>query len=208
MTTLFEASWSRCWRGLGAAGDNRALMQSLHAAYDAPPRRYHTREHLGECLALFDRHRALAGQPDEVEMALWFHDAVYDLRARDNEERSADWARRELRQAGVAPERVARVAALILATRHAAPPAGDDAALTVDIDLAILGAERRRFEAYEAQVRAEYRWVPGPLFRRTRREVLAAFLARAPLYRTPALREAFEERAQENLARALRQLER
>jgi predicted metal-dependent HD superfamily phosphohydrolase len=181
-------------------------MRRLVAAYDEPQRKYHTRQHLSECLTLLDRHLELAKEPAEVEIALWFHDGVYDVRARDNESRSAEWAERELRLAGVAPERVARVGELILATRHSTPPRGRDEMLVVDIDLAILGAPRARFDEYEAQIRAKYSWVPGFIFRRKRREVLSGFLSRNPIYNTPALRETLEARARDNLTHALQRL--
>lgn len=197
---LLQASWRACWQALGAAGDGEALRQRLLAAWNEPQRKYHTRQHLGECLALFERCRPLAQQPAEVEMALWFHDAVYDLRGKDNEARSAAWAQAELQAAGVAPAAIGRIVAHIMATRHAALPVGTDQQLLVDIDLAILGAPRARFIEYEELVRAEYAWVPSWLFRRKRREILQQFLARRPLYHTPLLREEREQQARENLA--------
>lgn len=199
-----EASWHRCWTGLQARGDGAALRQALLAAYAEPQRKYHTLQHLHECLALFDQHRDLAVEPAEVEIALWFHDAIYAVRASDNEARSADWAEAELRQAGVPEPRIARVRSHILATRHSALPEGSDQALLVDIDLSILGAPRPRFEEYELQVREEYRWVPGFLFQLKRKQILAQFLARDALFVTPALRNALEARARENLANSLR----
>jgi predicted metal-dependent HD superfamily phosphohydrolase len=63
-----------------------------------------------------------------------------------------------------------------------------------------------RYAEYERQVRAEYRWVPGFLYRRGRRRVLADFAARRPLYRTPALRAALEAQAAVNLAGSLARL--
>ncbi|MFN3987099.1 MAG: N-methyl-D-aspartate receptor NMDAR2C subunit [Rhodocyclaceae bacterium] len=199
-------AWSACWPGLGAQGDGQGVMTALVAAYDEPQRKYHTRQHLRECLAWFERCRDLAERPAEVAMALWFHDAVYAPRAGDNEARSADWAARTLTAAGVAPEAVARVVAHIMATCHAALPQGPDQALLVDIDLSILGAARVRFDEYEQQVRAEYAWVPGFVYRRKRREVLAGFQARTPIYQTPRLHDALEHRAHENLAHSLRLL--
>ncbi|MCB0087254.1 MAG: hypothetical protein KDE54_05020, partial [Caldilineaceae bacterium] len=98
---------------------------------------------------------------------------------------------------------IGRVKEHILATRHATPPQGQDQALLVDIDLAILGAESERFEEYEAQIRAEYSDVPSPLFRRKRRQILEGFLARSSIYATPELRQRFEERARQNIARAI-----
>ncbi len=195
-----QASWTRCWPTLGAAGDGLVLMDRLLAAWAEPQRRYHTLQHLGECLALFDRYRQLAEQPAEVELALWFHDAVYDVRGKDNEARSAAWAQADLKAAGVGAAAIARIAGHIMATCHAALPVGMDQQLLVDIDLSILGAPKPRFLAYEEQVRAEYAWVPGFLFRRKRREILKEFLARQPIYNTPSIREELESRARENLA--------
>jgi predicted metal-dependent HD superfamily phosphohydrolase len=180
------------------------VKQALLAAWAEPQRKYHTLQHLSECLALFEQYRELAVEPAEVEVALWFHDAIYAVRASDNEARSADWAEAELRRASVPEPRIARVRSHILATRHSALPEGSDQALLVDIDLSILGAPRPRFEEYERQVRDEYRWVPGFLFQLKRKQILAQFLARDALFNTPAIRHALEAAARENLVDSLR----
>ena len=175
----------------------------LVSRYAEPHRRYHTLQHLAECLALFERHRELAQRPGEVALALWFHDAVYELRGHDNEAGSAAWAARALAGAGADAAVAGRVDALVLATRHDAVPDSPDARLLVDIDLAILGAAPARFDAYERQIRDEYAFVPGPLFRAKRAEILRAFAARPALYATPALRGLLEAPARANLARAI-----
>ena len=203
---MLQISWKRCWSELNAQGDGRALMQKLVSAYEEPQRKYHTVQHLSECISLLSRNLHLAIEPGEVEMALWFHDAFYNVRAHDNEERSADWAGDALSGAGVEAERIERVRRLILATRHAALPEGHDQMLLVDIDLSILGACRVRFDEYESQVREEYAWVPESIFRQKRAEMLAEFLARQPLYNTPQLREPLERQARENLAYSISQL--
>ncbi|WP_411833429.1 N-methyl-D-aspartate receptor NMDAR2C subunit [Pseudoxanthomonas mexicana] len=196
-------SWQRAWPGLGAAGDGEALRRELLARHAEPQRHYHTLQHLEECLGHFEAARALAQRPHEVEMALWFHDAIYDVRAGDNERRSADWARQALTAAGVAADSVDRIDDLIMATRHDAAPADADARLLVDIDLSILGAPRPRFDEYERQIRQEYAFVPRWLFRRKRRAILRGFLERPVLYSTPHFREALESRARENLRVAI-----
>jgi predicted metal-dependent HD superfamily phosphohydrolase len=200
-----RSSWSRCWSGLGAL-DGQQRMNDLIAAYDESHRKYHTVQHLGECLTLFDRYRHLAIEPHEVELALWFHDAIYSVRAGGNEEKSAKWAATSMREVGIAEVSIERVHGHILATRHAALPDGQDQTLLVDIDLSILGAIPVRFDEYEAQVRAEYRWVPDLMFKPKRREILQEFLARPSIYGTPAIASELEARARENLARSLRAL--
>lgn len=198
---LFSTSWQRAWSGIGAAGEGDALFAQLMAAYAEPQRHYHTQQHLGECLSVFDGARALAGHPDEVELALWFHDAIYDVKGHQNEQRSADWARDALRDAGVSTDAAQRVHDLIMATRHTAVPSGRDEQLLVDIDLSILGAERARFDEYEQQIRKEYAYVPGFLFRRKRREILKGFLDRSAIYSTPHFHDMLEARARDNLRR-------
>ena len=202
-----EALLSRSWQRACATLDLRApdgLMQRLLTAWAEPQRHYHTTQHLCECLALLEPALDLATHPGEVELALWFHDAVYDPKGKDNEARSADWATQSLAQAGADAAVQQRVRALIMATAHDAEPTDPDARMLVDIDLAILGAEPVRFAEYDTQVRAEYRWVPGLIYRGKRRAVLAGFLARPAIYGTERFRALFEARARENLIRSTR----
>ena len=202
--------WRGTWRTLGASRVDEAALRDLLARYAEPQRHYHTMQHLTECFAQWDLVRAEAEHPGEVELALWYHDAVYDARRSDNEARSAELAREAVVAAGLpagAGADVAdRVTTLILETRHLAPPTIPDAACLVDVDLAILAAPAARFDEYETQVRAEYAWVPAPLYRRKRREVLTALLARPHLYATLHFRRVAEGPARENLRRSLARL--
>jgi predicted metal-dependent HD superfamily phosphohydrolase len=198
---LFLTSWQRAWTGIGAMGESAALFAQLKTAYAEPQRHYHTLQHLGECLAAFDDAQDLAEHPHEVEMALWFHDAIYDVKGSANEQRSADWARDALLAASVASTSAQQVHDLVMATRHTAVPQGRDEQLLIDIDLSILGAERARFDEYEQQIRKEYSYVPGFLFRRKRKEILKGFLDRPAIYSTPHFHGALEARARDNLRR-------
>lgn len=204
MTTHpIDLEFLQAWRAVDTRGEADACLEALRRAWREPQRHYHGLQHLSECLDLLRAHRDLAERPDELVLALWFHDAIYDPRAKDNEARSADWATRALGEAGADPASTARIHALILDTAHATEPAPGDPSLLVDIDLAILGASPERFAEYEQQVRAEYAWVPGFLYRYKRRQLLREFARRVPLYRTPALRERLEAQARINLAGAI-----
>jgi predicted metal-dependent HD superfamily phosphohydrolase len=197
------ASWERICDGLDLTVDAEHIGDQLLARHAEPQRRYHTLQHLGECLAWFETAQHLAQRPAEVEAALWFHDAVYDVRRDDNEARSAELARTTLRQCGAAADVADRVAALVDATRHAAEPTTADERLLVDIDLSILGADAARFAEYEQQIRDEYAHVPQPEFRERRAALLRALLARPRLYATAPFRALLEERARANLRHAL-----
>ena len=206
MTSWTALDWSHSWRELGLAAPPAAVLDAVIRRWAEPHRKYHTLKHLRECLALFERDRALAERPGEVAIALWFHDAVYDTSRHDNEVASADWAARVLREAGAADEVGARVHALVMVTRHSEVSATPDERLLVDIDLAILGAAPARFDEYERQIRAEYGFVPEARFRAKRSEILRGFLERPTLYSTPALAERFESPARANLGRAIASL--
>jgi predicted metal-dependent HD superfamily phosphohydrolase len=179
---------------------------ALQAAYGEPHRHYHTGRHIAHCLVELDLARHLAIEPAEVEMALWFHDAIYDPHAADNEDKSAAWAVRFLGGQGLEPVRIQRVRDHILATRHCAPAAGPDAQLTVDVDLAILGSDAGTYGEFEINVRREYDWVPEAVFRGRRAEILQSFLNRPRIYHTDFFAQRHETRARANLAAAIRAL--
>ena len=90
-----------------------------------------------------------------------------------------------------------------MATRHEVLPEHDDARLLVDIDLAILGADPERFAEYDAQVRAEYAWVPWPIYGIKRKQVLQGFLQRQAIYATPYFHARLEQQARANLRQAV-----
>ena len=202
-----ETSWRLAWSAIGARGDGSSLLSQLLARYSEPHRKYHTLQHLGECMAHFEAVPSLPEHPGEVQIALWFHDAIYELRSSQNELQSADWARTELLSAGVPADAAQRVHALVLVTRHSVLPVTPDERLLVDIDLSILGAPTERFAEYETQVRQEYSWVPGFVFRSKRKAILAEFLARKSIYTTPYFQSQLEAQARANLARAIKQLD-
>lgn len=159
---------------------------------------------LSECLAALESVREMIPHPSEVEMALWFHDAIYDPKRSDNEKRSAEWARQTLSGAGAEPHATELVERLVLITRHEALPRTLDEQFLVDIDLSILGANSQRFAEFESQVREEYSFVPGFLFRMKRRAILRSFLERAHIYSTSHFGALLEKPARRNLERAVR----
>ena len=199
MTRFSRDRFTSLWQSIGLAMPD-GLFDALRQRYAEPHRAYHTAQHIDECLEQLDLARASCERPAEVELALWFHDAIYDTTSHDNELRSAEWAAKELT---ALPEVAESVHALILLTRHDAVATTPDGRLLVDIDLSILGAPRERFLEYESQVRREYAWVPEEVFRRERAKILRRFLERPSIYATELFRERLESRARENLAASL-----
>ncbi|MFL5403126.1 MAG: N-methyl-D-aspartate receptor NMDAR2C subunit, partial [Gemmatimonadales bacterium] len=166
----------------------------------------HNAAHIRDCLAQLDLTRSLADRPDEVEAAIWFHDAVYVPGALDNEDRSARLAWDTLTGAAVSPEISHRITELVLATRHVALPDTLDAQLLCDIDLSILGRTPDEFNQFERWIRQEYAWVPDSVYRSSRSEIMAGFLRRRSIYRTEYFRSRYEVPARQNLQRLITQL--
>jgi predicted metal-dependent HD superfamily phosphohydrolase len=202
MTDL-RTSWQRMWRGMGASDGGDPLYERIVARYSQSHRKYHSLQHLRECIRWFENVTELALRPAEVEAALWFHDAICEPAQHDNEEQSAAWAHTALLQAGAPHESAARVESLVLATKHTALPVSPDEQLLVDIDLSILGATELRFAQYERQIRQEYAFVPQALFRRRRQAIFRSFLDRACIYSTGYFVSVLEQRARTNLRRAV-----
>ncbi|GAA1081327.1 HD domain-containing protein [Tsukamurella spumae] len=182
-----------------------AQREDLLARWNEPHRRYHTVDHLAGVLRGLDELAAAgaAFDRDAVELAAWFHDAVYVIGAPDNEEQSALLAEQMLDG-----DLGAEVARLVRVTADHDVPAGDpDAAALCDADLAILASPPERYRTYAAAVRAEYSTVPDDLFRPGRAQVLRGLLAHAFLFHTAAGRARWEDAARANLAAELRELE-
>ncbi len=193
--------WRDLWASLGSDSSYDALYHQIVAAYGEPHRAYHGLAHLEHCLEQLDAHCNLAEAAGEVELALWFHDAIYCSTKSDNEQQSADWARSAILEAELADAVADRVSALILATRHDAAPEGADGRLIVDVDLSILGSPPDAYDRYEDAVRREYRFVPGFLFRKKRRQFLDSFLRRDAIFLTEPFFELYESQARSNLRR-------
>lgn len=182
-----------------------AIFDELKKAYTESGRFYHTDKHVAECLTHFQRLRALATRPSEIEVALWFHDAVYDTRKSDNEERSAEWAKSFLKSAGCSADSIARIERLILSTKTHEPH-DSDAEIMLDVDLGILGTPPYVFENYDAAIRREYHWVPEAQFREGRAQVLSGFLERPEIYRTSLFLNQYEYQARQNLTKKIEEL--
>jgi predicted metal-dependent HD superfamily phosphohydrolase len=186
---------------------DETLKADLLARYGEAGRHYHGLGHIEALLGLMRDHGRALSDPEVVEAAIWFHDAVYDTRAKDNEAQSAALAALLLKDR-LAPARLAAVVAMIEATAsHRVPAIGsEDAALFLDMDLSILGEAPAVFDAYEQGVRLEYRWVPDDRWRQGRAAVLAGFLDRPRIFHTDIFGDRYEAPARDNIRRSLARL--
>jgi predicted metal-dependent HD superfamily phosphohydrolase len=173
------------------------LRESLLARWSEPHRRHHMLIHLHEMLdaiglladsgIVFDR--------DAVQLAAWFHDAIYEIGRDDNEDRSAELARELLASSPMRDE----VARLVLVTKtHKVADDDINGAVLCDADLSVLGSDALRYRAYAEAVREEYAEIPDEVFKPARADVLASLLD-GQLF-TASGRERWDQLARRNIA--------
>lgn len=203
-----KARWESFWKGVSPKEAIQSTWTDLYEHYTASDRAYHTLDHIAQCLDQLDQARYLARSPHLIEVALWYHDVVYDSHAKDNEEQSADFALQHLRELRSGETYRNRVAELIMATKHVDTfsESQSDERLIVDIDLTGLGVPWEAYKIYSDAIRFEYQWVPIPEYKKGRVAVLCAFLDRPHIYNHRHFRGMYEVRARENLAREIAEL--
>lgn len=210
-----ERKWQDLCRRLGTKGNTTEIFESLYKRYDEPHRFYHNQPHIKMCLNELELVQDLASNPDAIELAFWYHDAIYDSAKQpsspqsqpvDDEGLSAELAQEDIKRLGLSPEFAQKVGSLILLTKHNSVPKDNDEQLLADIDLAIFGRSSRLFDLYEQNVRTEFGLVPQKRFSDVRRGVLQGFLDRPSIYYTDFFRSRYEKQAQKNLQRSIRVL--
>ena len=199
-----RTQWDALWADPTLAS---AAGEDLLDRWREPHRVYHSPLHLAVALSALDDLAAAQPVADRdlwrARLALWFHDAVHDGAAGQDEERSAELVGKllgPLTGVGVTPADVDEVARLVLVTTDH-DPAPDDVVggLVSDADLAVLGGSPAVYTRYTHQVRAEYCDVPDPLFRAGRAEVLRGLLDGGPLFRTAPGAARWQDAAAANL---------
>ena len=203
----FQALWRRCL--LDSAPDNSAdIHQLLLRAYREPQRRYHTLAHIRHCLTMFEQCKPLLQNPDALEIAIWFHDAVFEPGCPDNEARSAALYQR-LSDDAHPPAFRALVERLIMATLHDGNSLDDsDAQYMVDIDLSSFGLTWEEFLRDSQQLREESPQLEDAVFYRRQGEFQTNLLARSRFYHSDFFYQRYEKNARENLARYFEYLDR
>ena len=202
-TKQFQDYWALTAKQLSLDDDTtQKFHASLYNAYSEVQRHYHSIQHIVECLEYFHQIKIYLDDTLSVELAIWFHDVIYNPQAHDNEQQSADYMQRMLENV-LGAEQIAKIYAWVLATKTHAPTADTDLAYLLDIDLAILASDPMRFAEYECQIQQEYAWVEPVLYVQKRQQVLRHFLETQPLYQTPFFQKRYECLAKQNLAQAL-----
>jgi predicted metal-dependent HD superfamily phosphohydrolase len=199
----FERLWRRCVVS-PPSPDGAEVYARLTRLLGAPYRRYHTLDHIHDCLRRLDRVAALLKDPDAVELGIWFHDAIYEMDCGTNEQESAKLFEELGRGADPAFRR--RVCGLIMATRHTGGERDQDRRYIVDIDLAGFGASWDEFMRNGSLLREESPKKTDAQYHCGQISFLQRLQRRRHFFATEYFRDRYEAKARANVRRLLEDL--
>ncbi|MFB2967574.1 hypothetical protein ACE1CD_01250 [Aerosakkonema sp. BLCC-F183] len=179
---------------------SQTVFQNLTAAYTSTDRFYHNLAHILQVIEKIEMMRSQTQNFAAVEFAAWFHDVIYDPKAKDNEEKSATYTADVLSSLAIPRETIDTAVNLILATKNHHPIANSiDSQIFLDADLSILGYSETEYRNYAQAIRQEYSWLSDTEYRLGRKQVLEKFLQRERIYFTEQMFAALEVKARQNM---------
>lgn len=196
----FAALWERC--RVGEASDVATIHAALCSRHEEPARRYHTLEHIRHCLRELDAAHLAEDIGDALELALWFHDAIYTPGAQDNERRSADLFRSQAERS-LSSTLLDDVERMIMATTHRHPPRTRAEAWVVDIDLSSFGLPWPTFLRDSRHLREELGALDDEQYYAAHARFLRGLCARHRIFTTDLFNARYEHTARTNITRLL-----
>ena len=176
------------------------LFSNILQHYSEKDRHYHNLTHIQKMLDFSFMYEDKIQDIDTLQVAIFYHDIIYNSLSKNNEIDSATLAVEQLSSTNFPKEKIKLVEQLILSTqKHFPLIEHSDLHYFLDFDLAILGTERTVYEDYAEKIRKEYKWVPSFLYNKNRKKVLQHFLEREHIYFTATFRNQYEIIARENL---------
>lgn len=206
--SFLRQQWNQlCANYERSSSASHAAFALLSEKYSEKHRAYHNLSHIRALLTHAESFCHELQNYEAVAFAIWFHDAIYNTKRNDNEEKSAELGEEMLSQLSVPREMIAASKQMILATKkHELLNDSADLKCFLDFDLSILGTSAEVYEQYSQAIRKEYSWVPYFLYRKGRKKVLESFLKRERLYFTDAMKARSEVQARQNIENELKQL--
>jgi len=204
LQTRFTRLWQRHSQE-PLPGFANEIFSQLATMYGEEWRSYHNIGHISDCLGYFDDCCDQASNPDAMEMAIWFHDCIYEIGARNNEARSRDWFMEQTR--GILDDKFRnRVSELIMDTCHRHQPDTEDGKLIADIDLTSFSLPWDQYIADGKNVQKELGNDKPGSDPSKKIGFLANLSKRDTVYFSPYYLENFEKSAQDNISTHLVQL--
>jgi len=184
-----------------------AFFEELLKKYTSSRRHYHNLVHLNHLLQLSQQYQAQLRDKDLVDFAIFYHDIIYNVLRKDNEERSAILAVKRLKYLGLPDQKIHSIKLFIEATQtHIIPATMEnttDLSFFLDFDMSILATGWPEYQEYANQVRREYRVYPDKLYNAGRKQFLEKSLQSPAIFHTPLFKDLYEARARANMEKEL-----
>ena len=181
------------------------LWSEIEKHYSSSKRHYHNLTHLESLTQQLIALQSNFENWDVIVSSIVYHDVVYNVRKNDNEEKSAEYATKKLKEFSFPDSLTQRCASLILSTKKH-EDADRETNLFTDADLSILGSSSSDYKNYALQIRKEYRVYPDFLYNSGRKKVLNHFLNMKMIFKSNEFGERYEKRARLNLLEELKTL--
>ena len=177
----------------------------LQKHYTSASRHYHDFSHIAHMLAQAETIKHALENLNAFKFAIWYHDIIYKATKKNNEEKSANFAKKRLKSFDFDDIFIKNVEKLIISTKkhEVLNLANLDNAYLLDIDLSILGSDWEVYKVYIKNIRKEYKIYPSFVYNPGRKKVLQHFLERETLYFTELFKTQYESQARKNLKREI-----
>jgi predicted metal-dependent HD superfamily phosphohydrolase len=177
-----------------------SLWEELFRQYNSPRRYYHNLNHISELLFYFTEYKGVIKNPEVLLFAIFYHDIIYDVLKKDNEEKSAVLAKKRMSQLKISEQDIDLCYNYILATKnHHAQIQNSDLAYFLDFDMAVVGKSAEEYLNYTHQIRKEYALFPDFMYRKGRKKVLKSFLQKERIFISDTFYSLFEKQARKNI---------
>ncbi len=204
-TVLDQQRFTALWRATTERHDHGhcdAVFAELAHLYTGPDRHYHSDEHINLCLTRLDEARESTGYAATVELAVWFHDAIFEPGDPENERKSAAWFR-DCADGAFSVDTMAKVESLIVVTTHRESPQSWQEKLMVDVDLSSFGLPWKEFIRDSRNIRREFKTLTDAEFIQRQGNFIRQLDAHSEIYYTDFFKQRYEPVARENIRRLL-----
>jgi predicted metal-dependent HD superfamily phosphohydrolase len=188
--TINEALKLKCW-------------QEIEIEHSKKNRHYHTLSHLENLLKQLSAVKNNIQNWNSILFCIYYHDFVYNVFKKDNEEKSASFAEKRMLEIGVPLNLISICKNQIIATKQHQLSADSDTNYFLDADLSILGMPWDEYEMYAKNVRKEYRYYPSLLYNSGRKKILNHFLSMETIFKTNYFFEKFEFQSKQNIQKEI-----
>lgn len=180
------------------------LWKDIVKKYSGRKRHYHNLKHISDMIQkYYFSYKDELKNPDEVLLAIFYHDIIYSVGHSDNELYSAVYMDGRLKGNKITEKQLSFIFDCIYSTKKHEINGIKDINYMLDFDMAILGQPWSEYTKYRKQVRKEYNIYPDCMYNKGRLSVLKSFLQQERIFKTDDFYKIYEKQARENIQKEI-----